>query len=232
MNFPAPIEKGRLVKRYKRFLADIDLNGEIITAHCANPGSMAGVKDEGATVWVTAANNPKRKLQYDWQVIEVSDARVCINTASANKIVHEALLAGQIKELADYSTIKPEVKYGEKSRIDFLLTGDGLPDCYLEVKNVTLSPNPPLAEFPDSPTKRGTKHLGELSNMVKEGHRAVGLYLVNRTDSHIFTLAREIDPDYARAFDAAREAGVEMLAYGCDISEDGITINRALKILA
>ncbi len=232
MKFPAPIQKGRLRQRYKRFLADIDLAGELITAHCANPGSMMGVKDEGATVWVTAATNPKRKLQWDWQIIEVGAARVCINTALANKIVGEALADKQIETLSAYGQVRPEVKYGENSRIDFLLTEPSLPDCYVEVKNVTLSREKGLAEFPDSPTARGTKHLKELAAMAAAGHRAVMLYLVNRTDCTMFALARDIDPEYGQEFDRALKNGVEAIAYDTQITPDGITLSDPVKIVA
>ncbi len=232
MNFPADIQKGILVKRYKRFLADIELDGQIITAHCANPGSMMGVKTEGANVWVSPALNPNRKLKYDWQVIEVEDANVCINTGLANKIVAHGLENNAIPELGTYTNIRPEVKYGTNSRIDFLLTSDGLPDCYVEVKNVTLSRTKGLAEFPDSPTARGLKHLTELEAMVKQGHRAVMLYLVNRTDCNQFDLARDIDPDYAITFDQVRASGVEVLAISTQIDQTGIVINQPLKIVA
>ena len=232
MNFAAPIQKGTLVQRYKRFLADIDLGGEVITAHCANPGSMMGVKAEGSPVWVSAALNPNRKLKFDWQVIEIGDAKVCINTGLANKIVRHGIDQSIIAELDAYPTIRPEVKYGENSRIDFLLSGDGLPDCYVEVKNVTLSRKSGLAEFPDSPTARGTKHLAELEAMVQQGHRAVMLYLINRTDCEHFDLARDVDPQYGAAFDQARDAGVEIMALGTSITETGIVIDRALKTVA
>jgi sugar fermentation stimulation protein A len=232
MKFPSSTQKGKLVKRYKRFLADIDLGGTVITAHCANTGSMMGVKEEGSTVWVTKAQNPNRKLGYDWQVIEVDGAKVCINTALANKIVVEAIEEGQIGELSGYENLRREVKYGKSSRIDILLEDAAKPKCYVEIKNVTLSRTPPLAEFPDSPTARGTKHLFELAEMALEGHRAVMLYLVNRTDCTSFDLARDIDPDYALAFAAAVNAGVEALAYGCEISPNGIVVNRSLKIVA
>ena len=230
MKFPAPVQKGTLVLRYKRFLADIDLGGQRITAHCANPGSMMGVKDEGASVWVTKASNPKRKLSYDWQVIEVGSARVCINTALANTIVTQAIEAGGIPELSGYETLRREVKYGENSRIDILLESADKPLCYVEVKNVTLSRNPPLAEFPDSPTARGTKHLRELADMAKAGHRAVMLYCVNRTDCDSFALAADIDANYAREFETARAAGMEAFAYACDIQESGITLSSALTV--
>lgn len=232
MKFPAPVQKGILVKRYKRFLADIDLGGRIITAHCANTGSMMGVKEHGATVWVTEAQNKNRKLKYDWQVIEVGAANVCINTSTANTIVAEAITAGAVPELAGYETLRREVKYGENSRIDILLQNPDRPPCYVEIKNVTLSRNPPLAEFPDSPTARGTKHLDELAQMAQEGHRAVMFYCVNRTDCERFALARDIDPNYGEKFDRAKKQGLEILAYACDITPDGISLSHPLKVVA
>jgi len=232
MKFPAPIQKGILMKRYKRFLADIDLEGEIITAHCANTGSMMGVKDEGSTVWVSAAQNKNRKLKYDWQVIEVNDANVCINTATANTIVTEGITAGTVPELAGYESLRREVKYGENSRIDILLETPNRPLCYVEIKNVTLARNPPLAEFPDSPTARGTKHLTELAQMARDGHRAIMFYCVNRTDCETFSLARDVDPNYGETFDLARREGLEVLAYNCDITPDAITLSRPLKVVA
>ena len=231
MKFPAKIQKGILVKRYKRFLADIDLGGEIVTAHCANTGSMKGVKDEGSTVWVTAAQNPKRKLGWDWQIIEIDGARVCINTASANPIVEEAILVGKVPELSGYRTLRREVKYGQNSRIDILLEDENRPPCYVEIKNVTLSRENGLAEFPDSPTARGTKHLEELADMARHGNRAVMFYLVNRDDCEAFKLAQDIDPGYAAKFDLAAKAGVEKIIYRSVIDESGIRLDKSLKAL-
>ena len=228
MKFPAPIQKGVLIKRYKRFLADIILGDEIILAHCANTGSMKGVKDERAVVWVTEAQNPNRKLKWDWQVIEVNGARVCINTATANPIVEEAILAGQIPELTGYTSLRREVKYGQNSRIDILLGDETKPLCYVEVKNVTLSRTQGLAEFPDSPTARGTKHLRELADMARQGHRAVMFYLVNRTDCTNFKLADDVDPNYAKECAKAQDAGVEILVYRTDIRPEGIVIEAHL----
>ncbi len=229
MDFPAPIIKGRLVQRYKRFLADIDLGGEVITAHCANPGAMTGLKEPGSAVWVTPALNPKRKLKYDWQIIESGEARISINTGFANHVVGEALRSTAIAPLAAYKTITAEQKYSGNSRIDFLLTQDGLPDCYVEVKSVTLSPRPGLASFPDSPTARGLKHLGDLSLMVSQGHRAVTVYLVNRDDCSEFTLTADIDPKYAKGYETARAAGVETLVYGSIITSQGIQLGPPIK---
>jgi len=231
MKYPAPIQKGKLIKRYKRFLADIELDGEIITAHCANSGSMMGVKDEGAPVWVSAATNPNRKLKWDWQVIEIEDAKVCINTALPNKIIEEAILADQIPELSGYETLRREVKYGKNSRIDILLEDENRPPCYVEIKNVTLSRERGLAEFPDSRTERGTKHLRELADMARAGHRAVMFYLVNRDDCEAFKLADDIDPDYAAEFIKAAEAEVEKIVYRSAIDVNGIMLDKSLKAL-
>lgn len=232
MKFPAPIQKGVLVRRYKRFLADIELDGELITAHCANPGAMTGVKQEGAAVWVSKALNPNRKLGYDWQVIEVGQSRACVNTNLANAITAEAIELGRIAELAGYESLRREVKYGTNSRIDILLEGPRLAPCYVEVKNVTLARHPPISEFPDSRTERGTKHLRELAEMVRQGARAVMFYCVNRTDCTSFDLARDIDVAYGIEFDRARRAGLEILAYSCDIDMDGITLASPLKVVA
>jgi len=230
MKFPSTIQKGILIQRYKRFLADIDLDGTVITAHCANPGSMMGLKEPGSTVWVSKALNPNRKLGYDFQVIEVDDVPVCINTALPNKIIEEAIAARQIDELAGYAHMRREVKYGANSRIDLLLEDENRAPCYVEVKNVTLSRTRGLAEFPDSPTARGLKHLHELEGMVKSGARTVMLYLVNRGDCTDFTIARDIDPGYAESFDKVRKTGVEILAYDCQISDSGITLGCRLGI--
>lgn len=232
MDFPSPIQRGKLIQRYKRFLADIELDGEVITAHCANTGSMMGLKEPGSTVWVTKALNPKRKLGFDFQAIEVDGVPVCINTSLPNKVVEEAIAAQHIPELTGYGSMRREVKYGVNSRIDLLLEDEALPPCYVEIKNVTLSRTKGLAEFPDSPTARGLKHLHELSDMAQSGARAVMLYLVNRGDCTNFALARDVDADYADAFDTARKGGVEILAYDCNIVESGITLGRRLKVVA
>ncbi|WP_319413554.1 DNA/RNA nuclease SfsA [uncultured Cohaesibacter sp.] len=229
MKFDKPLIPGRLIERYKRFLADVELeDGTVITAHCANPGSMLGLKDAGSRVWLSKSDNPKRKLAYSWELLELDDAMIGINTAHPNRIVEEAILAEQIAELADYEHLRREVKYGKNSRIDLLLQDEAKPDCYVEVKNVHLLRQPGLAEFPDSVTKRGAKHLAELSDMVREGHRAVMLYLVQRTDADRFALAGDIDPAYAEAFAQATEQGVEAIVYLCDISTSEITLSRPL----
>ena len=229
MRFPAPLFPATLVKRYKRFLADVVLpSGETVTVHCANPGSMTGLAAPGARVWLSTSANPKRKLAHSWELIEVDFGTgtelVGINTAHPNALAAEAIAAGAIPELDDYDVIRREVRYGMSSRVDFLLHGLGRPPCYVEIKNVHLMRQPGLAEFPDAVTKRGAKHLGELSAMVAAGSRAVMLYLIQIGSARCFKLARDIDPRYGKAFDAARAAGVEAIAYRCGISCEGIEV--------
>ncbi|MFC4270283.1 DNA/RNA nuclease SfsA [Sneathiella chungangensis] len=232
MKFPAPLLKGRLIRRYKRFLADIELeDGNVITAHVANPGSMMGLKDEGMTVWLSESDNPKRKLPYSWELVEADGALVGINTAHPNGIVAAAIERGDVPALSGYDHLTREVKYGENSRIDILLSGGDKPDCYVEIKNVTLKRDSRHAEFPDSVTARGAKHLKELSAMVAAGHRAVMFYLVQRADCGAFRLAADIDPAYAAAFAEARAAGVEILCYDCHITPAGICLGSPVPVI-
>ncbi|WP_434051455.1 MAG: DNA/RNA nuclease SfsA [Roseibium sp.] len=232
MKFAEPLVGGRLVKRYKRFLADVvlDEDGSEITAHCANPGSMLGLKDAGSRVWLSRSDNPKRKLKYSWEIIEADGALVGINTAHPNKLVEEAIEDARIKELSGYASLRREVKYGKNSRIDVLLEGADGGRTYVEVKNVHLMRQPGLAEFPDSVTARGAKHLGELADMVAEGHKAAMVFLVQRPDCERLSLAEDIDPTYAAAFRSARDAGVEAYAIGCDVRLDGIDAVRTVEI--
>lgn len=232
MQFNTPLIPATLIRRYKRFLSDIRLeDGREVVAHCPNPGSMMGLKDEGTRIWVEPNDDSKKKLKYGWRLVELATgAMVGIDTSIPNRVVQEALSASVISELAAYGAIKPEVKYGENSRVDFLLTEDGLPDTYVEVKSVTLCREAGLAEFPDSVTARGTKHLHELMAVVTQGHRAVMLYLMQRTDCNRFTLAGDIDPVYAAAFDQARAAGVEVLCYGTRIDAKGVAIAGPLPV--
>ena len=224
MRFATPLISGSLVRRYMRFLADVELDdGRIVKAHCPNTGSMMGLKDTGARVWLEGNNDPKKKLDWGWRLVELPDAFVGIDTSAANRLVAESLAAG-IDGLDGYDVIRSEVKYREKSRVDFLLKGAGQPDCYIEVKSVTLSRQSGVAEFPDSVTARGAKHLGDLAAMVNPGHRAVLFFLVQRTDCNRVTLAADLDPTYAQAFVAAQAAGVEVMCFDCAISPDGITV--------
>ena len=233
MKFPDPLIRGTLVKRYKRFLSDVELeSGDIVVAHCANSGSMLSVKEPGSEVWLSPARNPDRKLRYTWELIKVGDTFVGINTALPNKIVEEAIVAGKIPELEGYETLRREVKYGKNSRIDILLEDPKRPTCYVEVKNVTLRRDlegGPV-EFPDAVTTRGAKHLVELSDMVREGHRAVMMYLVQREDGDTFTIAGDIDPDYKSALDKAMAAGVEVLCYQCTLDTEGIDVSKPVAV--
>lgn len=232
MYFSSPLVPGTLIKRYKRFLADIALDtGDVVTAHCANPGAMTGLNMPGLPVWLSKSSDPKRKLAYSLELVQLPTGLVGINTAHPNRIVAEALGNRAIAPLAAYDTVRPEVKYAQKSRVDFLLSGDDLPDCYLEVKNVHLVRDPGRAEFPDSVTARGARHLADLAQMVAQGHRAAMLYLVQRTDCTAFDLARDIDPAYAAAFAAARAAGVEVFCYATAITHDGITLAQPLPFV-
>lgn len=232
MKFPTPLKRGKLVERYKRFLADVILeDGTKVTAHCANPGSMLGLKKPGSTVWVSETTNLKRKLKYDFQIIEADNTLVAINTGNPNKLVEEAIMNGTIQELSGYAHLKREVKYGVNSRIDMLLTDETKPDCYVEVKNVHLSRKAGLIEFPDSVTTRGAKHLLELADMVAAGHRAVMVYLIQREDGEAFTLAEDLDPAYAKAFIEAKARGVEAIAYECQVSLDEITVTKNVPII-
>ena len=234
MRFARPLVRGTLLKRYKQFLADVMLDdGRTVTAHCANPGAMLGLADPGLAVWLEPNDDPKRSLRFAWRLVEPGGGHlVGIDTSLPNRIVAEALAAGAVPALAGYAAVRPEVRYGTRSRIDFLLTGPGLADAWVEVKNVHLSRGHGLAEFPDSVTARGTRHLVELAAMASGGARAVMLYLVQRTDCDRFRLAADLDPAYAAAFAAAREAGVEAIAHRCRIDHEGIALAEALPVEA
>ena len=230
MKFPDPLLRGRLVRRYKRFLSDVELDGgELVTAHCANPGSMIGLAEPGSEVWLSPARNPARKLRYSWELIRVGEGLVGINTSHPNGIVADAIAAGRVCELAGYGGIRREVKYGKNSRIDLLLDADGRPPCYVEVKNVHLKRDAG-AEFPDSVTARGAKHLVELSDMVAAGARAVMFYLVQREDCDDFAIAGDIDPHYATTLDKALAAGVEAICYCCKLTIEAIELDRPLAL--
>ncbi|MCP1620228.1 sugar fermentation stimulation protein A [Pseudomonas sp. SLBN-26] len=233
MRFDPPLEEGRLLRRYKRFLADIETaQGEQLTIHCPNTGSMLNCMSEGCRVWFSRSNDPRRKLPGTWELVETPQGRLaCINTARANPLVEEALLAGRIPELAGFTALKREVAYGvENSRADFRLdypTGA----LYVEVKSVTLGfEGTPVAAFPDAVTTRGAKHLRELAHLAREGTRAVQLYCVNLSGIDAVQPAREIDPHYAQALIDAHEAGVEVLAYGAELSPEGMVLTRRLSL--
>jgi sugar fermentation stimulation protein A len=231
MDFPDTLLRGRLIKRYKRFMADVILDsGETITAHCANTGAMLGVQEADSEVWLSPARNPDRKLKFTWELIRIGGGLVGINTAHPNKVVAEAIEGGKIPELTGYDTLRREVKYGKNSRVDILLSQDGKPDCYVEIKNVHLMRVAGVAEFPDSVSSRAAKHQGELADMVKQGARAVIFYLCQREDCDNFRLAADIDPDYAAAAKAARETGVEAMCYACTLTPEAIAVSQRLAI--
>jgi len=236
MRFPAPLIPATLVRRYKRFLADVTLsNGETITAHVANPGAMTGLAAPGSRVWLSKSDNPSRKLAHSWELVEVDlgagHELVGVNTAHPNPLVGAALAAGTIPELSGYASIRREVKYGRNSRVDFLLEDPARPPCYVEIKNVHLMRTPALAEFPDARTERGAKHLDELGDAVAGGARAVMLYLIQIGSAQRFALARDIDPKYGAAYDRARRRGVEAIALRCTIGHDGIEIADPVPIV-
>jgi sugar fermentation stimulation protein A len=236
MRFPSPLIPATLLRRYKRFLADVMLpDGVETTVHVANPGAMTGLAAPGTKVWLSRSDNPKRKLPLSWELAEVDlgsgPELVGVNTAHPNPLVGAAIAAGTITELAGYASLRREVKYGRNSRVDFLLEDGGRPSCYVEVKNVHLMRSTGLAEFPDSVTARGAKHLDELSDMVSQGCRAVMVFLVQIGSAGRVALARDIDKNYGIAFDRAQKAGVEAIAYRCVISETEITVADAVPVL-
>lgn len=230
MEFQTPLAPGRLIRRYKRFLADVRLDtGEEVTAHCPNPGAMTGLNMPGMRVWLEPNDDPRKKLKYGWRLVELPEGGWAgIDTAVPNRVAHEALVAGAVPGLDGYETVRPEVKYGTNSRVDFLLSDPDRPDCYVEVKNVHLRREGAEAEFPDSVTKRGAKHLDELARVVAAGDRAAMLYIVQRDDCDGLKLAEDIDPAYAAAYVAARAAGVETFVHGTEISVRGVTLGPSL----
>lgn len=235
MRLQADLVPATLLRRYKRFLADVELaDGSTITAHVANPGAMLGLQAPGSRVWLSKSPSKTRKLPYSWELIEADFGNgpelVGVNTMHPNAIVAEALAASAIPELAGYDITRREVKYGAASRVDFLLEHPSRPPCYVEVKNVHMMRQPGLAEFPDSVTARGARHLDELAAMVAAGARAVMLFVVQIGSSTGFALARDIDPAYGRAFDKARTTGVEAIAYTCRIDRDDIVLAGRVPI--
>ena len=230
MLFDPPLVRAKLIQRYKRFLSDHELEtGETVTAHCANPGGMIGLKEPDIETWLSPATNPKRKLKWDWQLADVDGGLVGINTNHPNGLVAEAIAAGRVPELDGYAELRREVKYGVNSRIDILLEDPDRPTCYLEIKNCHLK-RETLAEFPDAVTARGAKHMGELANMVEAGHRAVVMYVVQRMDCPGFAVADDIDPNYAIALKDAMGRGVEALAYSCRLTTDEIVLDKAMPL--
>ena len=231
MRFESPLVPARLLRRYKRFLADAVLeDGREVTAHCPNPGAMLGLAEPGARIWLEPDDNPRRRLAFAWRLVELPGGHWAgIDTAVPNRVVAEALRAGTIPQLAAYRTVRAEQRYGARSRVDFLLDGPGFPDAYVEVKNVHLRREREWAEFPDCVTARGARHLRELAAVREAGGRAVILYVVQRTDCRRFRLARDIDPAYGQAHDLARAAGVETLCHATRIGTDGVSLAGPLQ---
>jgi sugar fermentation stimulation protein A len=236
MELPRPLHPGILVKRYKRFLTDVMLeDGTEITAHCPNPGRMTGLMTPGSKIWVSRSDNPKRKLPFTFELFEDENGLVGINTGYPNTIVSEAITEGKISELAGYEILRREVNYGDRSRIDVLLEDSSRGRCWVEIKNVHLKRDtgiiPGIAEFPDSVTARGARHLYELANQVKKGDRAVMVYLVQRMDCDRFRIAGDIDPNYQKAFIAAVDSGVEIICLDVSITTETISVRRPIHIL-
>tara|TARA_B100000963_G_scaffold3248_1_gene2463 strand:+ start:3262 stop:3957 length:696 start_codon:yes stop_codon:yes gene_type:complete len=228
MNFENKLISGLFVKRYKRFFADIKINNKIITAHCPNTGSMQGLLKENNKVWVSKSNNPDRKLKYTLEIIEDGNSKVGINTHSANKIVYNALQNNLIKDFNDILNIKPETKFGSNTRFDFLIsTKKG--KSFIEVKNVTLSRTKNLAEFPDAKTERGLKHINELIKASQKNYQIFILFLIQRNDCNIFSIAEDIDPNYASALSKAVKNNLNILCYDCKFSSKGIKLNNKIK---
>lgn len=226
MIFSTPLQKGRLIKRYKRFLADIELDsGKLTTAHCPNPGALQGFDSPGTVVWVSESSNPSRKLPFTWEMAEIDGRCVGMNTSHPNELVTEALRAGGIPELHGYTTLRREVTYGKNSRIDILLDP---PLTYVEIKNVHLKRGN-KAVFPSSVTARGAKHMRELSEMVHLGHSAYVIYVVQRNDCEAFEIAHDIDPLYGQEATLAFENGVKPLVYACDVSPKGIKLVQSIR---
>ncbi|MGE0861761.1 MAG: DNA/RNA nuclease SfsA [Gammaproteobacteria bacterium] len=232
MRFPTPLLPARLLRRYQRFLADVELaDGQVLTAACPNTGALLGCCAPGSPVWLSSSDSPTRKYRHTWEMVQVGPVKVGINTALPNRLVEEAVTGGVIAELAGYTGLRREVPFGEeRSRVDLKLTADGRPDCYVEVKNVTAAVSAGVALFPDAVSARGTKHLRELMRLVAGGRRAVLVYCVQRADVREVRPADAIDPLYGRTLREALAAGVEVLAYGARVTTREIVLERPLAV--
>ena len=229
MNFKNKLISGLFIKRYKRFFVDVKVDNQILTAHCPNTGSMYGLLKKGNKVWISKSDNPKRKLKYTLEIIEDNKSKVGVNTHSTNKIVLDALQNNLIKEFNYISEIKPETKFGKNTRFDFLLINKN-DKAFVEVKNVTLSRKKGLAEFPDAVTTRGLKHINELENAGKKKYKIFIIFLIQRDDCVNFTIAKDIDQDYAKALKLAVKNKLNILCYDCKFSSKGIKLNKQIKI--
>ena len=229
MNFKNKLISGLFIKRYKRFFVDVKVDNQILTAHCPNTGSMYGLLKKGNKVWISKSDNPKRKLKYTLEIIEDNKSKVGVNTHSTNKIVLDALQNNLIKEFNYISEIKPETKFGKNTRFDFLVINKN-DKAFVEVKNVTLSRKKGLAEFPDAVTTRGLKHINELENAGKKKYKIFIIFLIQRDDCVNFTIAKDIDQDYAKALKLAVKNKLNILCYDCKFSSKGIKLNKQIKI--
>ncbi len=228
MNFKNKLISGLLIKRYKRFFVDIKIKKQIITAHCPNTGSMYGLLNKGNKVWISKSDNPKRKLKYTLEIIENNKSKVGVNTHSANKIVHHALKNNLIDEFKSITEIKPETKFGSNTRFDFLVLDKKI-KTFIEVKNVTLSRENEIAEFPDAITTRGLKHINELMKAGKKNYKIFILFLIQRNDCKSFTIAKDIDPNYTNALTKAVKNKLNIICYDCKFSSKGIKLNNKIK---
>ena len=228
MNFENKLISGLFIKRYKRFFADIKLNNKIVTSHCANSGSMMGLLNKNSKAWITESNNQKRKLKYTLQILDDNGSKVGVNTHLTNKIVKHALQENLIKYFNKKTKIKTEQVFGKNTRFDFFLEDKNI-KSFLEVKNVTLKRKNNIAEFPDSITARGTKHLNELINATKKGFKAYLLFVVQREDCNKFVIAKDIDPEYSKTLIKAVKHNVKIICYDCKFSPKGIVLNKEIK---
>ena len=228
MNFENKLISGEFIKRYKRFFVDVKISGKIVVAHCPNTGSMLGMLKTGNKVWLTKTNNPNRKLKYTLQIIEVDGCKVGVNTHLTNKIVLEALEENAFGELSKDIKIKSEVKFGENTRFDFLITKTNY-KAFIEVKNVTLSRKSGIAEFPDAVTSRGAKHINELIQASKQGYEIYIAYIIQREDCKKFEIAKDIDPEYSKLLSTAVKKKLNILCYDCKFSLKGIILNNKIK---
>ena len=228
MNFENKLISGVFIKRYKRFFVDVKIKNKVIIAHCPNTGSMKGLLTEGNRVWLSKSNNPDRKLKYTLQIIENDNSKVGVNTHLTNKIVLHALNNNLIKEFDKNITIKPEVKFGNSTRFDFLITKNNY-KAFVEVKNVTLVRKPRIAEFPDAITTRGSKHIEELIKANKKGYEIYIAFIIQREDCDQFTIANDIDPEYSELLSKAVKKNLNILCYDCKFSPKGIKVNKKIK---
>jgi len=227
MKFKETLLQGTLIKRYKRFFVDIKYKGKVVVAHCPNTGSMLGLLEKGYKVWFSKSNNLKRKLKYTLEIIEVNNKKIGINTLLSNKIVLEAIQNKKINQFLKYNTIKAEAKFSDNTRFDFLLN-NSMEKCFVEVKNVTLFREKKTAEFPDSITSRGKKHLLELINAKKKGYQTYIFFLIQKQGCDSFKIAKDIDKDYEIAFKKAKNNGIKILCYDCKVNNEEIILNKEI----